>query len=342
MRGVSVILCCYNSVLRLPSTLVHLSRQITQNASWEIILVDNGSTDGTSECAKRTWESYSITGVPFILIQEETPGLSFARMAGVHAASYDYLIFCDDDNWLESDYVERAFELMSLDKRIGIMGGLNTAVSDVNLPVWFHEMQLAYACGPQAAQDGEVPRQYITGAGMIIRKEIFTTLQSLGFKSQLTDRKGEELSSGGDSEICFIASMLGFKLIYSSELRLQHYMGESRINWPYFVKMTLEHAKASYKLQYYLSEQNGIDTNLNWLNQLFRLTRKNIHRGSFRLMYDFFKCQKIVSGLPAVLNMMEVEKWLTHFKSYSSYTIMLEFIKSLKTSIATYVKQPRH
>ncbi len=54
--GASVIVCCYNSAARLPHTLAHLAGQIVpEDFFWEIILVNNASTDNTVECATAIW-----------------------------------------------------------------------------------------------------------------------------------------------------------------------------------------------------------------------------------------------------------------------------------------------
>jgi hypothetical protein len=47
----------------------------------------------------------------------------------------------------------KAYDIMSSDSELHI-GGLNKAVADVPFPAWFKEVEHAYACGPQAAQDG--------------------------------------------------------------------------------------------------------------------------------------------------------------------------------------------
>jgi glycosyltransferase involved in cell wall biosynthesis len=54
--GVSVIICCYNSEKRIEEVLHHLDKQKdTNHFLWEIILVDNASTDNTAEIARNTW-----------------------------------------------------------------------------------------------------------------------------------------------------------------------------------------------------------------------------------------------------------------------------------------------
>ena len=101
--GISVIICCYNSSTLLPRTLEHLALQdVPENILWELIIVDNNSNDDTAEVARKEWEKYKID-IPFKVVYESNPGLSYARQKGVKEASFELLLFCDDDNWLEKN-----------------------------------------------------------------------------------------------------------------------------------------------------------------------------------------------------------------------------------------------
>lgn len=56
--GVSIVICCYNSASRLPETLQHIAEQeVAANISWEVIVVDNASTDNTQEIAKKNGQN---------------------------------------------------------------------------------------------------------------------------------------------------------------------------------------------------------------------------------------------------------------------------------------------
>jgi cellulose synthase/poly-beta-1,6-N-acetylglucosamine synthase-like glycosyltransferase len=60
--GVSVVICCYNSSQRLPQTLGHLLAQECEvDLPWEVIVVDNASTDGTAEVARSVWSCDATT-----------------------------------------------------------------------------------------------------------------------------------------------------------------------------------------------------------------------------------------------------------------------------------------
>jgi hypothetical protein len=101
--GVSVVLCCYNSVGRLPETLRHLSMQrLPSGCQWEVLLVDNASQDDTAFVASGLWEDLGRPA-PLRIVHEPIPGLSSARNAGIRNACYEYVILCDDDNWLAPD-----------------------------------------------------------------------------------------------------------------------------------------------------------------------------------------------------------------------------------------------
>ena len=174
--GVSVIICCYNSSERLPETLKHLAMQVVpHDISWEIIVVNNVSTDNTSEIAETEWRKYDHPFVKFRIIDEKKPGLSFARKKGAEEASYTYLIFCDDDNWLDPSYINNAFTILGNDSEIGALGGKSTATTDDNgFPEWFKSKQNGFAVGAQSLIQGDVSQTCsLWGAGLVTKKELF-------------------------------------------------------------------------------------------------------------------------------------------------------------------------
>ena len=88
MKGVSIVVCCYNSAARLPQTLRYLSRQIFQREfPWEVIVVDNASTDGTASVAKLEWARYNTNG-SLKVVTENIKGLSAARERGVRESTF--------------------------------------------------------------------------------------------------------------------------------------------------------------------------------------------------------------------------------------------------------------
>ncbi|ALW87114.1 hypothetical protein AUC43_19760 [Hymenobacter sedentarius] len=335
MNGVSVIICCFNSKTRLPTTLRHLAAQVPGNLKWEVVVVDNNSTDATAEVARHQWQQF---GSPTLLtvVAEPRPGLSMARQTGLASARYDIVLFCDDDNWLEPDYLREAYALMRRDAGIGILGGLNRAVADVPLPTWFQQVEYAYACGPQAEQDGEVSPQrlYVSGAGMVVRRSIFRELEQIGFQSQLLDRKGEELSSGGDTELCFATALLGYKVVYSSQLRLLHYMEAKRLNWDYLIKLKKGHGKSYYKLEYYKKLYLNESIQDNWQTLTRKRFRAMLSKHGAYVLYEYYiKSRKVGSGIDTAEAVFYYEMLKTHFQMRKEHANFIQYLSSLKRNI---------
>jgi glycosyltransferase involved in cell wall biosynthesis len=204
---------------------------------WEVIVVDNNSTDNTQQVAAQTWQLHT-TAVPLQVVTETKPGLVYARKKGYATARYDLLLYCDDDNSLQPDYLQQAFHIMQQQPQTGLLGGQSVAVSTVSLPWWFAQFDYAYAVGKQLPQSGLAnQRNYVTGAGVVIRRQVFDKLYAAGFEPILTGRKGNTIASGEDSEICLLAKMLGYDLYYDERLFYEHHLAASRLNWPYCSKM---------------------------------------------------------------------------------------------------------
>jgi len=232
--GVSIIICCYNSSSVLPETLKHIKWQKLSGADCEVIVVDNASIDNTQQIAKSVWNNYSA--IEFKIVYEAKPGLSEARRKGVGEAKYEYLIFCDDDNWLDENYVQNVYELFQLNPQVAILGGCGTAeFEDISLkPEWFDNLFHGYAVGPQASEECELNGVY--GAGMALRKSIIE--RTLGKQPLLLHgRKQNSLSAGDDAEICIRIRMAGYKILYSPQLTFKHFLPGKRLTWEYLKKL---------------------------------------------------------------------------------------------------------
>jgi GT2 family glycosyltransferase len=115
----SLIISTRNRVESLKRTLDVIT-QIVTDSKWELVVVDNGSTDGTAEYL-REFSSSSILNVT--VVHETTPGLANARNAGVRAASGSILAFTDDDCLPSNDFVDQTLNVFHEDHAIGFMGG---------------------------------------------------------------------------------------------------------------------------------------------------------------------------------------------------------------------------
>jgi glycosyltransferase involved in cell wall biosynthesis len=267
--GISVVICCHNSASRLPLTLGYLGKQKTNpDLNWEIILVDNNSKDDTATTAKRVWSEEGDEHILHI-VDEKRAGLSYAREAGVNAAKYSIVIFCDDDNLLADNYLETAWELVNRTEKYGygVWGGRPVAYFEHNtsVPDWFEKEKSNYVVGQQGTKTGDISsRGYVWGAGMIILRDLFLKVTDNKFPLLLTGRKNDVLSAGDDSEICLRALILGYKLYYDSSLVLKHYIPANRLTPDYNAALVKGfHASNEiinkYRLFiYYIADKNAL------------------------------------------------------------------------------------
>lgn len=248
--GVSVVICCYNGAARLAETIHRIAQQSIPNIiPWEFILVDNASTDNSAAVVRSVWDSYKIS-TPLHIVYEPKAGLSHARERGFESAKYDFVIMCDDDNWLQHDYVSLVFQIMMDKPNVAALGGIGTLAYEVAPPEWVAQSNI-FAAGPQSPQTGRVFDYKLYGAGCVFRKSHYYKLKEYGFKSLLSDRKGIELSSGGDYELCYALVLAGYDLWYDERLKFIHFITKERLTWEYFIRYAKESSKCFDVLEIY-------------------------------------------------------------------------------------------
>jgi hypothetical protein len=184
------------------------------------------------------------------------------------------ILFCDDDNWLQDDYLLVGMQRLNNQPSIGILGGLGEAVSTIPLPSWFEAHQNFYAVGPQFSQPGIVrgARNVVYGAGMFMVKSAFEKITAAGFNPISSDRKGNQLSSGGDSELCLAFQLAGHQIYYDDLLIFKHFIEEKRLTPDYLQRLKKGMAESRFVTRFYLDFLNGYRpkiTKLFWLKELF-------------------------------------------------------------------------
>ena len=226
--GVSVIICCHNSSAKLPATLGRLrSQRDTEAIPWELIVVDNASSDDTVAVARQHWPSGGR--VPLRVITETRRGVAYARDAGFAAARYDVVSFIDDDNWVCDRWVARAAEVMSQHPEVGACGGYSEALCHGPTPQWFQRYQQYYAIGPASPPAGKLP-DTLWFAGMTVRARAWRDLRRGGFRF-LTVFAAE------DNEISLALRLAGWNLLLDEQLRLTHVLPATRLTWTYFCEL---------------------------------------------------------------------------------------------------------
>jgi glycosyltransferase involved in cell wall biosynthesis len=258
-KGVSITLCTYNGKKLLVETLEHIVSQKLE-IPCELILVDNASTDGTRDFADQWWQVNGHPNIQYRSLEQPIPGKSYAQDLAYEKASYEYILVCDDDNWLDQNYIQLSYELMEANLEIGALGGYSEPVFENRRPEWFDHYKNYYAVGKQSNIDGDITEieGCLYGAGMVIRKSHWLALRRLGFEHLLSCRKGNELSSGGDTEYCYALQLLGYKIWYDERLSFKHFMTSGRLNFNYLSRLRKAMAYSNFVIHTYRCVSKGV------------------------------------------------------------------------------------
>lgn len=237
--SLTLLICCHNGARRLEATLEHIQAQeVPKSQRLEVIVVDNASTDSTSEIARKLLGNSSF---PWRVLYEPRLGKAHALSTGLASCTTDLISIVDDDNWLSSDWARTAVRSFLKHPDAGIIGSHNEPVFEHPPPKWFINFASKFACGPQNLG---VPPGVVTdfgcvfGAGMNIRRQVWNHLQANGFYFFNFTRKGRIDSYSEDVEFCLAAASLGWRILYNPNLILKHYIPKERLEWGYLRKLS--------------------------------------------------------------------------------------------------------
>jgi glycosyltransferase involved in cell wall biosynthesis len=246
MKKYTILICTYNGVNRIIKTLEYILSLEYNFDLIEIIIVDNASNDNLEEIVKFFFSTYS--NIDWRLLRENRIGKSNALWTGFCESKAEYIVVCDDDNWLNSDFLKVADSTISEFGKEVILGSSSTPVFDkvdTEVPYFFYSNTSWFAVGSATIelQDITESRGWVFGAGSVFPRTIIIALMEKNFKQKLSCRKGSQLSSGGDVELCLAASLLGYSIISQPLMRFKHYIPNSRLDLNY-LKALLESNKS--------------------------------------------------------------------------------------------------
>lgn len=294
-EGVSIIICCYNSASRIGETLAHLSLQtLSKCPAWEIIVVNNNSTDNTGTMVLESANKLGIQNLK--LIDEPKAGLMNARICGGKSAQYSILSFIDDDNRVEKQWIEKVFTLFKDHPEISVCGGSSSAQSDAELPSWFPAFSSAFAVGKQQTVSGYVIRErsYLWGAGISFTAEAWNFIRQNHAGFYLTGRKGKSLSAGEDSELCLLLLLKGKKIWYEENLKFIHFIPAERLSISYLTRIYSGFGASEVILRIYRCSL--LEEQVKFTHE-FRSAAKNYLLLSLKSVFLFYKSSNDLNKL---------------------------------------------
>lgn len=229
----TVALCTHNHADRLVRTLEDLRLLRQPEAPWELLFIDNGCRDGTSEMlASCVWpEGWQVR-----VVREEKLGLSNARNRAIAEARGEYVIFTDDDETPDPDWL-CAYERLIQAKQPDAFGGRIRVLFEDQLPAWLTGELSAFLGELNRAEDIVPltdPYTSFNGGNFGIRKAV---CDRVGLFDAMLGRKGSD-NTGGE-EVDFYRRLLGadFKVWWTPEAVIHHRIQASKLKRSYFLDL---------------------------------------------------------------------------------------------------------
>ena len=235
----SVILCTHNPRADyLRRTLDALESQTLGRGDWELLVIDNRSDQPLAGRIDLSWHADGR------IVREDKLGLTPARLRGMAEAKGDLLVFVDDDNVLDPDYLAVALAVAQSRPFLGSWSGQCRPGFEAPPPEWTRRYWGNLALREFDADIwSNLPRLSDTmpcGAGLCVRRpvaEYYRHLHDSGQRAFQFDRTGSSLISGGDNDLAACACDIGLGVGLVSTLGLTHLIPAQRLNADYLARL---------------------------------------------------------------------------------------------------------
>jgi glycosyltransferase involved in cell wall biosynthesis len=232
----TVAIPTYNGAIRLPELIERLRNQLdTENFSWEIIIVDNNSTDNTAQLIKYYQSNWQCP-YPLKYCFEQKQGAAYARQRAVEVASGQLIGFLDDDNYPVFTWVSSAYMFAQQHPLAGAFGSQIHPDWEVEPPENFQRISPFLAI----TERGDIPLLYQANkkllppsAGLVVRRQAW--LESVPDKPILTGRITGNMLTSEDLEMLSYIQKSGWEIWYNPEMEIYHQIPSSRLTKEYLI-----------------------------------------------------------------------------------------------------------
>lgn len=236
--NITVVIPTYNRCNLLRKALESIAAQDYPIEKFEVIVVDNGSSDRTKEVVCSPQWDFNL-----IYHYDSNPGLHVGRNSAVTLAKGDIITYADDDICAFSTWLSTLADVFKQDDSIGLVGGNNLPLFESNQPDWFNELWQQTEHGQFIAeyslidfhnQRSEIPPDFVFGCNYSIRKNILQQIGGFhpdGMPQQYTFYRGD-----GETFVSRMVWKLGFKVVFHPGASVYHTVSTERMTKEYIAK----------------------------------------------------------------------------------------------------------
>ncbi len=235
MLDFTIAICTYNGADRIKQVLERLHSQInSQDITWEIVVVDNNSSDHIKQVIDDYQKSHFSTARLRYLFEPEQ-GAAFARIRAVQEAKGDLVGFLDDDTLPDQNWLLNAYKFAQTHPQAGAYGGQIHGEFETEPSPEFKQIAIFLAIVERGSKPHLYTRVLPPGAGLVVRRQAW--LESVPARPFLSGRTPRSMLTSEDIAAVIHIQKAGWEVWYNPEMHLYHQIPAWRLERTYLLNL---------------------------------------------------------------------------------------------------------
>jgi glycosyltransferase involved in cell wall biosynthesis len=252
MIAISVIVCAHNPRRDYFRRVLEALREQTVSVDqWELLVVDNASTEPLAKWADISWHPQARH------IREETLGVAWARVRGIAEAKAELLVFVDDDTVFNRDYLAHAIAIAGEHPDLGTWSGTVRLAFEQPPPEWtkaywkfFWIREVQQDAQSRARTHDRAATAW--GGGMCLRREVGLFYRQQWLHSpvrRIFGPRGQAIIGGEDTDLALSACDMGMTTGVFRRLEITHLIPADRMSEKYLLRVCKGAATSALLMQ---------------------------------------------------------------------------------------------
>lgn len=251
---ITATICAHNAAPFLCDVVGSVMDQTLSPADYDVLVVDNDSTDDTGEVIASLSRDYADR---LRAVSEPNRGLSNARNKALTSATAPIVAFIDADAVADRDWLRRVLEVFDESPRAGVVGGTILVQWDQPRPRWW-DSRLDEAMGFFWPADEKLrthyPR-YPYGGNFAVRQE---AIRQAGAYLPDLGRQGKRLLAGEEGELCLRIEGAGWEIWFTPHAIVHHRTAAHRLKRSFIIKRAFHHGRSQRLLESLHGFESGL------------------------------------------------------------------------------------
>jgi hypothetical protein len=238
---ISVLLATHNGSSTIGRFLEAIAVVEPPCCGWELVVVDNGSTDDTAEILRRFERQ-----LPLRIFEHAARGKNRALNKGLEHVCGDVIVLTDDDVLPDRKWLTKIFEYASNNPDVDLFGGKILPFWEQYPPPWFETaipFGVAFGITPANLKAGPVDPSRIWGGNMFVRRRVFEA--GFRFNEQVGPGAGNYIM-GSETDFTLRAAAAGYSAWWCPDVQVRHIIHKEQLTRKWLLKRAYKHGKSVF------------------------------------------------------------------------------------------------